>query len=180
MNYSLNANMLICNRKLLEKTTHLNSPSSLKQQGSSIVLALFVIIILSLLGGVLMQMISTSSETVSQEVLGTRAYMAANSAIQTELQLLFPLNTIASGYCNTEIINKEHLLKDAFNEDIPGLYDCKAYTSCENYYPQPTDPQGGPKYYRLTGTGECGSGNMTNSLSVVKSSRTIQVEARSL
>lgn len=35
-----------------------------------------------------MRMISTSSETVSQEILGTRAYMAANSAMQADSKVI--------------------------------------------------------------------------------------------
>lgn len=143
-----------------------------KQQGSSIVLALFIIIVLSLLGGVLMKMISTSSETVSQEVLGTRAYMAANSAMQAQLQKLFPLN--ATGSCNSEPYD----LQTTSSEYVPGLYDCQASTSCETYF---TNPENSAQYYRLTSTGTCGSGTMAEDSKVlVTSSRTIQVEARSL
>lgn len=158
-----------------------NSPPSIalqacKQRGSSLILALFVIIILTLLGSVLMRIISTSSETVSQEVLGTRAYMAANSAMQAELVLLFPHNA-AAGVCNA---NNTYDLETALNDDIPGLYDCDAVTTCDNYYPIVADPTA-TQYYRLTSTGECGSGTMdANSKVIVKSSRTIQVEARSL
>jgi len=152
-------------------------PSNAKQQGSSLILALFVIIILTLLGSALMRMISTSSETVSQEVLGTRAYMAANSAMQAELQLLFPFNVTASNTCDITFTDKPYDLQTSLNDDIPGLYDCTAKTSCETYHTG-TD---GTKYFRLTSTGECGSGAMVaDSKVIVKSSRTIQVEARSL
>ena len=121
-----------------------------------------------------MRIISTSSETVSQEVLGTRAYMAANSAMQAELMLLFPHNGVA-GNCNA---NNSYDLETALADDIPGLYDCEATTSCDNYY---TDAINTVEYYRLTSTGACGSGAMdANSKVIVKSSRTIQVEARSL
>lgn len=149
-----------------------------QEQGSSLVIALFVIIILTMLGSVLMKMISTSSETVSQEILGTRAYMAANSAMQGELQLLFPLNVAIQTYCSTPIVDKEYALKTDEGDDIPGLYDCKAFTSCTLYY---ADTDNDVNYYRLTSTGTCGSGAMeVDSKSIVKSSRTIQVEARSL
>jgi MSHA biogenesis protein MshP len=47
-------------------------------------------------------MISTNSETASQEVLGIRAYMTANYSIQAELQLLSPPNT--TGVCNVVIL----------------------------------------------------------------------------
>ena len=169
--------MPICYPYSPENNAPYNLPSITTQKGSSLVLALFVIIILSLLGNVLMRMISTSSETVSQEVLGTRAYMAENSAMQAELQLLFPINTTSSTSCDTAFTNKPYDLQTNFNEDIPGLYDCRAKTSCEHYY---TDLDS-TKYYRLTSTGGCGSGVMNaNSKDVVVSSRTLQVEARSL
>lgn len=152
-----------------------------QQQGSSLILALFVIIILTLLGSVLMRMIFTSSETVSQEVLGTRAYMAAKSAMQAELQKLFPLKPIVSISCDVSFFDKPYYLQTALNEDIPGFYDCEAFTSCENYFSDTRYPPAVIKYYRLTSTGKCGSGIMgSNSKVIVKSSRSIQVEARSL
>lgn len=166
--------MSMCYQKLSRIKSLEPLSRTTKQRGSSIVLALFVIIILTLLGSVLMRMISTSSETVSQEVLGTRAYMAANSAMQAELQLLFPLNTATLTYCNSPIIDKPYDLGDV----IPGLYDCEAETSCTKYHTDATTNIG---YYRLTSTGMCGSGVMaSDSKVIVKSSRTIQVEARSL
>jgi len=169
--------MPICYPYSPENNAPYNLPSITTQKGSSLVLALFIIIILSLLGNVLMRMISTSSETVSQEVLGTWAYMAENSAMQAELQLLFPINTTSSTSCDTAFTNKPYDLQKNFNEDIPGLYDCRAETSCEHYY---TDLDS-TKYYRLTSTGEYGSRVMSaNSKDIVVSSRTLQVEARSL
>ncbi|NQZ25807.1 MAG: hypothetical protein HRT55_05770 [Colwellia sp.] len=177
MNCSRNAQMSIRYQHLPEIKKSFSLLQSSKQQGSSLVLALFVIIILTLLGSVLMRMISTSNETVSQEVLGARAYMAANSAMQAELQLLFPLNVTSSNTCDTAFTDKPYELQTILNEDIPGLYDCTAATSCDNYH----TGLDGTKYYRLTSTGECGSGAMeADSKVIVKSSRTIQVEARSL
>ena len=162
----------------------INKPFSLlqssRQQGSSIILALFVIItltLLTILGRVLICMISTSSKKVSQEVLGTRVYMAENSAMQTELQLLFPINVTSSNTCDTAFTDKPYNLQTTLNEDIPGFYDYTAATSCDNYH----TGLDGTKYYRLVSTGECGSGEMKiDSKVIVKSSRTIQVEARSL
>jgi MSHA biogenesis protein MshP len=161
-------------QQLSENKVLTGVPRIFKQQGSSLILALFVIIILTLLGSVLMRMISTSSETVSQEVLGTRAYMAANSAMQAELQLLFPLNGVA-GVCNA---NNPYDLQTALNDDISGLYNCDASITCDNYF---TDTVNSVEYFRLTSTGKCGTGLMeSNSKAIVKSSRSIQVEARSL
>jgi len=141
-----------------------------KQQGSSLVMAIFIIVVLSLLGSALVQVLSTSSETIAQEVLGTRALTAANSGMQGQLQKLFPLNGIAAicpASTNYDFSN------------ITGLYTCKAVVTCENYVAD----HNGIAYYRLQSTGSCGSGTIEASSfdqSIVLSSRTVQVEARRL
>jgi len=148
-----------------------------KQQGSALMLALFIIIVVTLLGSTLVKVLSTSSESIAQEVIGTRALMAANSAMQAELQLLFPLNTAISGYCEPDINDKSYDFSTS-GMNIDGLYHCQAETSCSLYF---TDLDTGINYYRLTSTGKCGSGAIAaDSTDVVISSRTIQVEARNL
>jgi len=133
-------------------------------------------VVLTLLGGALMKVLSTSSEAIAQEVLGTRAYNAANSAMQAELQKLFPLNLPVggNGQCNANA-NYDF---SATGADVTGLYHCSATTQCELYATHPID---GTSFYRLTSTGECGSSNLeSQSTGIVVSSRTIQVEARGL
>ena len=144
-----------------------------KQQGSALMLALFVIIVLILLGSALVKVLSSSNETIAQEVIGTRALMAANAGMQAELSRLFPLSVDPLipnpvGACNA------NSLYDLSNQ--PGLYHCRAEVSCMLYSTVDT-----VNYYRLTSTGECGSSDIdSESIGVVRSSRTLQVEARSL
>lgn len=157
--------MIVSNRHKCNKTVQA------KQQGSALMLAMFIIIALTLLGGALMKVLSTSSETIAQEVIGTRALMAAKSAMQAELQKLFPLNSTPN-VCNA---TNNYGLPNSGN-DIAGLYHCDASTTCELYHTHDLIA-----YYRLTSTGKCGSGTIeADSKAVVKSSRPIQVEARSL
>jgi MSHA biogenesis protein MshP len=145
----------------------------IQQKGSALLMALFIIIVLTLLGGALMRVLSTGSESIAQEVLGTRAYSAANSAIQSELQKLFPLNGAAS-VCNGTF----NYNFSSSGANIDGLYHCEATTSCDAYATHPVD---GSQFYRLTSTGKCGSSALSSqSLDTVVSSRTIQIEARSL
>jgi len=57
----------------------------------------------------------------------------------------------------------------------------EAFTTCDNYYSDTENPLAVIQYYRLASTGKCGSGSMEiDSKSIVKSSSTTQVEARSL
>ena len=141
-------------------------------------MTLFIIIVLILLGGALMRVLSTSSESIAQEVIGTRAYMAANSAMQAKLQQLFPLNS--SSTCPlaplAPSISNHDFSTSGMN--IDGLYHCTAESSCSWYA---IHPDTGEKFYRLTSTGKCASSALvSNSKNVVVSSRTIQVEARNL
>lgn len=125
-----------------------------------------------------MGMIPIGSLTVSQEVLDSRAYIAANSARQAELQLIFPLN--ASGICNATNV-ESYDFNDASGGDIQGLNQCEAFTTCNNYYSDETNPLAVIRYYGLTSTDECDSGTIEADSSVdVLSSRSIKVEARSL
>jgi len=143
------------------------------QNGSALMMALFIMVILMLLGGAMMRVLSTGSEAVAQEVIGTRALAAANSAMQAELQQLFPLNS-ATNQCNA---NNSY---DFTN--INGLYHCTAVTTCMHYATYPPLPiTTGDKFYRLKSVGTCQSVALaSDSQDVVVSSRTLQIEARTL
>ncbi len=136
-------------------------------------MSLFIMIILILLGSALVKTLSSSSETIAQNVIGTRAYMAANSAMQAELQKLFPLNDAAiqcSGTVNYDF--------SATGSNIDGLFNCKATISCTNFA---THPMTNEEFYRLISTGKCNSSALaSDSKGVIASSRTIQVDARNL
>jgi MSHA biogenesis protein MshP len=141
---------------------------SQKQQGSAIVLAIFVMVVVMLLGSTLMQILSTSNENIAQEVLGTRAFAAANSGMQAQLEKLFPLDN-AAGVCPSAATTYDF-------STINGLNHCQASVTCTNYA-----TNNSVKYYRLKSTGTCGTGTMAaNSDGIVLSSRTVQVEARDL
>jgi len=144
------------------------SNSVSKLRGSALIMAVFVMVVISLLGATMMELLSTSSEGVAQEVLGTRALAAANSGMQGQLQKLFPLNG-ATGTCPATTNYNFSTLQ--------GLYECQADVTCSNY----VTGNDGTQYYRLKSTGTCGSGSMVaTSDNIVLSSRTVQVEARSL
>ncbi|MEW6981170.1 type II secretory pathway protein [Colwelliaceae bacterium 6471] len=147
-------------------TVQLSPKKSLR--GSALMMAIFIMVVLMLLGTALMKTLSSSSEAIAQEVIGTRALAAANSGMQAHLYQLFPLGITDAG-CPSDH-NYE------FN-NTPGLYQCKASVSCAKYA---TDDDG-INYYRLTSAGSCGSGVIdTNSDGIVVSSRTVRVEAREL
>lgn len=142
------------------------------QRGSALVLAVFIMVVVLMFGTTMMNIFNTSSENITQEVLGTRALAAANAGMQGQLQRLFPLNNAASLFdCGVDP-------DEDFNsfDDVSGLYTCTATVSCENYA-----TVNDVDYYRLVSTGTCGSGTMESSSdSIVLSSRTVVVEAKEL
>ena len=66
---------------------HLNKSN---HSGSALVIAIFVLVIMTLIGSALIRMQSSSAETVVYEVMGTRAYAAAQTGIQWQLTEVFP------------------------------------------------------------------------------------------
>ena len=129
-----------------------------KQKGSTLVIAIFIIIVMTLLGVALMKTLSTTAQSVAYEVLGTRAYQAGQTGLQWQLQRTFPIT--GSPQCSataTEITLT----------NTNGLTQCKFNVTCiENQYD-------GVNYYQITSLGEC------NDTTVI-TTREFVVEARDL
>lgn len=143
----------------------INKKASIKkQQGSALVIAIFVIIVMTLLGTALVRMLSTEAETVAYEVIGTRAFQAAQSGMQWQLQQVFPLGS--SGVACPSATSIKSFVN--IGNDGRGLKNCRAELKCDGF--PHTD---GITYYQLESTGICTVGG-------VKTSRTIAVDARSL
>ena len=159
-----------------------SSPSNSfqKQQGSILVLAIFIMVVMLLLGAALVRLLSSSAESIAYEVVGTRAYNAANTGLQAKLSALFPLNSNAL-QCDevtpvTGLIDGDLAPADIISNDylpnlnnVAGLKNCSVTQMvCSNF------KQDDVTYFKLTSTGEClmDGGQVT--------SRTVVVEARTL
>ncbi len=129
------------------------------QSGSALVIAIFIIVIMTLLGSALMRMTSSSTETIAYEVIGTRALQAANAGAQKKLADVFPLLP-NSGECTNS--------KYDFSA-IEGLKNCDVINvDCSQ------DPTvDGIEYYTVTSTAVCSAAS-------VYTSRKIEIKARSL
>jgi MSHA biogenesis protein MshP len=132
------------------------------QRGSALVIAVFIIVIMSLLGNALVRMMSSSAETVAYEVLGIRAYQAAQAGLQRKLAEVFPLDPDDS-VCT------------APNPPVPydfsaiqGLENCKATSvGCTDSVILNVT------YYTITSVGQC-------EIAGVLTSRKIEVRAKTL
>lgn len=133
-----------------------------KQNGSALVVAIFIIIVISLLGAALVSILESSQESVAYEVLGTRAYTAAQSGVQWQLGQIFPTG-LAS-----DAVNGCSAAAPPVISNIDGLKNCSIDSiECSEF------THDNVRYFTVTSTGECTiDGEIT--------SRTVEVEARSL
>lgn len=129
---------------------------SFKQRGSALVMALFVILLMSALLLFLGRQLISSSVAVSYEVQGNRAFNAAQSGLQTGLVRLFPMIGSASCTASSTV---------TFN--TPGLDGCSATLSCE----QVENPDNSSRpLYALQSEGRCLAGD-------ISTSRVVRMEA---
>ncbi len=133
-----------------------------KQKGSALVIAIFIIVVMTLLGSALVRMTSSNAETIAYEVIGTRAFQAAQAGAQKKLSEVFPLLP-NNGLCLSGV--------EYDFSTIKGLENCKAVNvKCTN---DTVAPVNGTSYYTITSTGQC-------SVAGVFTSRKIEIRARSL
>lgn len=140
-----------------------------QQQGSALVIAIFVIVVLLGLLLALTRILTSSSESVVYEVLGTRALFAAQSGLELASTQLFPLEQPVAN-CNA--VNTEFAFTGA------GLSSCRARIACVTSSPIEVD--GTERIiFQLSSTGECRSGSQWSlpcQSDEQCTSRTVQVE----
>lgn len=126
-----------------------------KQRGFSLVMAIFVIVVMSLLGAALNNILSAGSDSVAREVVSARALMAAESGAQRKLNEVFPPGgATVIGNCN------------ATTYVMSGLFACTdVAVSCDLVTID------GVNYITLQSIGRCGP---TSDLAV----RVIDVQAK--
>ena len=149
-----------------------------KAKGNALMTAIFVIIVMSLLGAALVKMFSAQSESVVYEVYGTRALQAAQIGAQLQLQAIFPLNDNGNnGDCNLALQNLD--LSGA-----AGFPGCRvASTTCVRTEVDDPDTAQVPDvdYWVINAIGECAVGNQEEGEGAkerIVTSRQVEVQAR--
>lgn len=120
-------------------------------------MTLFVIIILAFLGVTMVNLLSSSNQSVVYEVLGARAKMAAQSGVQRLLSTAFPLNSGIAN-CNTTVVSNA-----AFSTGS-GLENCSYQATCTTT--QVVKQNVDYNYYRFESTGICQANDIWTSRSV--------------
>ncbi len=104
------------------------------QQGVSLILVIFIIVVLSMLGAAMLKVMSVGSDAVAREVLSTRALHAAESGAQAQLSEIF----VVGGTCPMTV------------PPFTALKGCTVAIECSSL------PVGGTNYYSIVSKGRCG------------------------
>ncbi|MCK7458970.1 Type II secretory pathway component [Idiomarina aminovorans] len=149
----------------------LNALNSIqRQQGSALVVAIFVIVVLGLLVSVLSKLVRTSSDSTVIEVQGNRAFMAAQSGIQRAMLELYPIGGSFTP-CSDGLLADYDSLKIA-----APIEKCTAKVTCQAYN-EPSDPDYDEKiasHYRLESTGTCEAGNTITTRKLAIETRAVE------
>ncbi|QOL26755.1 hypothetical protein LP316_05500 [Thalassotalea sp. LPB0316] len=144
------------------------------QSGSMLVIAIFIMVVMLLIGAAMVNILATSGQTVAYEVSGTRAYLAANSGAQRKLLEIFPLDDgVNNG--QAKMCDGSDLLtapSSTSNQTFQLVVDhnknrCNVAVSCEDFH------HDNVTYYQIASTATC-------DLGADSTSRTVIIEARSL
>jgi len=141
----------------LHKDVHTNIRSCSSQRGFSLPVAIFILVVMALIGSALVNLTQSSHQALSQEVMSTRAFYAAESGAQYAMGQLFPLNG-AAATCSAPY--------PTVTLTAMGLDGCTAVITCSS------NTLGANTYYTLTSTGSC-------SFATTSATRQIELMAKS-
>ena len=152
-----------------------------KQQGGALTIAVFVIVVMSLLSIAISRSISASSGQSAHEVLGTRALLAAEAGNELTLNAIFP--RAAGAAVPNQACPADSSIR--FPVQAEGLRNCVVTATCRSF--SPPGATGNDIYYFLESTGVC-KGHLQNnntdfecqSTDSICVSRRLEVEAKAI
>jgi MSHA biogenesis protein MshP len=136
-----------------------------RQAGFSIPAAIFVLVVVSMLGVAMVNILNQGQEAVAREVISIRALMAAESGAERGLQNVLVAGVACSGAPGTPAA----LTSINFGV-VAGMQGCTANVLCEQVQVDIDNNGVQVPFYTLTSTGQCGSPSDP-------AVRTIQVQA---
>jgi len=129
------------------------------QRGSTLAIAIFIIVVMTLIGVALMKSLSATAGSIAYEVLGTRAFHAGQTGLQWQLQRTFPIAPNSSE-CDPNISDTPVSLPD---ED--GNAQCFFIPKCV------ASVHDAITYYQITSQGQCDDGGVTTTRQFVVQAR---------
>ncbi|MEW7865826.1 MSHA biogenesis protein MshP [Aeromonas diversa] len=135
-----------------------------RTHGSALLIALFVIVVMALLAAAMGRFLTDSGEKHTLEVRGVRALMAAQSALEVGLYLLYPQGQWQPLGCPGANLTFT----------TPGLDGCQAVLSCTPV--SSSDGSISVAGVRLSAQGSCGDRQLDSANPDFAVSRTLTVE----
>ncbi|MCG9695488.1 MSHA biogenesis protein MshP [Shewanella sp. Isolate11] len=134
------------------------------QRGSALVVGVFIITVMFLMAAALVNILRDADEQVNLEVLGTRAFAAANSGAEVALARLFPLSGLAA--------DSVCLASSSWTPpDIVGFRGCSVNLTCSS------TTFAGETLYAISSEATCGAANCDGD-SCIRVNRKVEVQAR--
>ncbi|MGF1764929.1 hypothetical protein [Aliivibrio kagoshimensis] len=134
---------------------------SSRQQGSALIVMVFAIVVFFSLAAILININSRSQQSVSYEMLGTKALWAARSGMEHAIQKVLPINQPAMLCTNgsTTVID--------FSDVSGNLQQCTASISCVSSFVS----NDGMQHAEMQSSGTCVAGDF-------RAQRIIKVEVK--
>ncbi|CAB0150563.1 hypothetical protein PSI9734_01002 [Pseudidiomarina piscicola] len=131
-----------------------------RQRGAALAIALFVLLVMSLVGLTLVRSLNDTANAVASDVLGARAQFAAQSGIDAVMVELYPLNgTFDSSVCPARNTIEPPVVR-SYSYTALGLTQCTTDIRCNQL--QLNSPYSGT-HVRLIAEGSCQGGEMVYS-----------------
>lgn len=116
-----------------------------RQQGSMLVISIFIVVVISLLAASLSRILSSTSDSVVDEVYSAKAYFAADSAMEYGMYQVLRNGQLCAVYPDTPT----PILFDISSET--GLEHCQTTVSCVRIVTDTTNQ------FHLTSSAICGA-----------------------
>lgn len=136
------------------------------QRGAALAVAVFIIVVMSLIGMAMVRILGNSTSATVSEVLGARAQAAARNGAEILLVDLFPLNSANADdtLCPARTASLPTTVVVQANFSIDGLANCNTKVFCDQA--ELTAPYSGI-HFRIIAQGSCSAGEMTYSKEIM-------------
>ncbi len=129
-------------------------PTSIKQQqGSMLVIALFIIVVISLLAASLSRILSSTADSVASEVYSTKAYNAAESGMEFGIYQVLRSNQVCANFPATTPISDAANVSFDISDEV-GLENCTVTVTCQSISVDSSE------LFYLVSTGICDGGKI--------------------